>query len=64
MRKNKAGERSTVIQAALYLRMSTDNQQYSIDNQAEAIRRYAQEHSMVIVKKYVDPGKSGLSLQK
>jgi DNA invertase Pin-like site-specific DNA recombinase len=43
--------------------MSTDQQQYSIDNQREGISRYALEHSMEIVKTYSDAAKSGLSLQ-
>ena len=30
------------IPAAEYVRMSTEHQQYSTDNQAEAIRRYAE----------------------
>lgn len=49
--------------AAQYVRMSTEHQQYSIDNQKAAISRYAREHSMEIVKSYVDAGKSGLALQ-
>ena len=28
--------------AAMYVRMSTDHQKYSIDNQADAIREYAE----------------------
>ena len=51
------------IQAAQYVRMSTEHQQYSIDNQAEAIGRYAKDHNMKIVKSYVDSGKSGLSFE-
>jgi DNA invertase Pin-like site-specific DNA recombinase len=31
-----------LIAAAQYLRMSTDNQRYSIDNQRNAIAEYAQ----------------------
>ena len=51
------------IPAAQYLRMSTEHQQYSMDNQAEAIRRYAEDHGFVVVKTYADPGKSGLMLK-
>jgi DNA invertase Pin-like site-specific DNA recombinase len=29
------------LPAAQYLRMSTEHQQYSLDNQADAIRKYA-----------------------
>jgi DNA invertase Pin-like site-specific DNA recombinase len=49
--------------AAKYVRMSTEHQQYSIDNQADAISRYAREHNMEIVRTYVDSGKSGLTIE-
>ncbi len=34
------------VLAAQYVRMSTDQQQYSLDNQALAIREYAEKHNM------------------
>jgi len=49
--------------AAKYVRMSTEHQQYSIDNQADAISRYARDHNMEIVRTYTDSGKSGLTIQ-
>jgi len=42
--------------------MSTDQQQYSLDNQMDAIRRYANLHDMTIVRTYRDAGKTGLTL--
>ncbi len=54
---------STNLRAAEYVRMSTEGQQYSIANQQEAIRQYASERSLEIVRTYADPGKSGLRLQ-
>jgi DNA invertase Pin-like site-specific DNA recombinase len=48
--------------AAQYLRMSTDYQRYSIENQRSAIAEYAREHGYTIVASYIDAGKSGLSL--
>jgi DNA invertase Pin-like site-specific DNA recombinase len=42
--------------------MSTEHQQYSIVNQADAIEGYAAEHKLTIVKKFIDAGKSGLTL--
>ena len=42
--------------------MSTDNQKYSIQNQSQAIRAYAQARGMSVVRTYSDAGKSGLSL--
>ncbi|MBX6382446.1 MAG: recombinase family protein [Microbispora sp.] len=42
--------------------MSTDHQRYSTENQADAIRRYAQQRGIEIVRTYADHGKSGLSI--
>jgi len=42
--------------------MSTEHQQYSTENQADLIARYAESHGMSIVKTYADHGRSGLSL--
>jgi|SRR5579859_668887 len=47
---------------AQYVRMSTEHQQYSTENQSLAILQYAQSHNMEIVRTYSDHGKSGLSL--
>jgi DNA invertase Pin-like site-specific DNA recombinase len=48
--------------AAEYVRMSTDHQKYSTENQAEAIRQYADRRGLEIVRTYADEGKSGLRL--
>lgn len=48
--------------AAEYVRMSTDHQQYSTDNQAAAIRAYAEKRGFEIVRTYADEGKSGLQI--
>jgi DNA invertase Pin-like site-specific DNA recombinase len=42
--------------------MSTDYQQLSIPNQQAAIRHYAMQRGLTIVRSYADEGKSGLSL--
>jgi hypothetical protein len=47
--------------AAQYVRMSTEHQQYSPENQLEIIRQYATDHSMEIVQVYLDHGPSGLN---
>ncbi len=47
----------------MYVRMSTDHQKYSTENQADAIRDYAARHQIDIVRTYADAGKSGLSLE-
>lgn len=49
------------IKVAAYLRMSTEHQQYSIDNQIQFIQKYADDHNMNIVRIYDDEGKSGVS---
>jgi DNA invertase Pin-like site-specific DNA recombinase len=51
-----------VIRAAQYLRMSTEHQQYSLDNQSVAIVRYAEANRMTIVRTFEDGGRSGLVL--
>jgi DNA invertase Pin-like site-specific DNA recombinase len=52
------------IPAAEYVRMSTDNQKYSIQSQSDAIRAYAQARGMSVVETYSDAGKSGLTLKE
>ncbi len=49
--------------AAAYVRMSTEHQQYSTENQLDTIKLYAAAHSLEIVKIYTDAGKSGLRLE-
>jgi DNA invertase Pin-like site-specific DNA recombinase len=51
------------IRAAQYLRMSSENQRYSTENQQNAIAEYAQQHGYQVVASYIDVGKSGLSLK-
>jgi DNA invertase Pin-like site-specific DNA recombinase len=43
--------------------MSTEFQQYSIANQSDANRKYADDHGMRIVRTYSDAGKSGVTIQ-
>lgn len=50
--------------AAQYVRMSTDHQRYSTQNQAAAIAVYAAQHGLVIVRTYADEGRSGLRIQR
>lgn len=50
------------IRAAQYVRMSTEHQEYSTDNQSDAIQRYASQRGYEIVRTYADEGKSGLNL--
>lgn len=46
--------------AAEYVRMSTEHQQYSTQNQAQTIREYAERRGIEIIKTYSDDAKSGL----
>ena len=59
---SKSGRTPQLVRAAEYVRMSTDHQQYSTENQSDAIRQYAARYDMEIVKTYADEGKSGLCL--
>lgn len=49
--------------AAQYLRMSTEHQRYSLENQSVAIRKYAELHGFEVVRTYSDAAKSGLVLK-
>ena len=53
-----------LLRAAQYLRMSSEHQRYSIANQSAAIGVYAAAKGMVIVRSYVDSGKSGLHIKR
>src|SRR6185295_20227094 len=50
------------IRAAQYVRMSTDLQQYSIQNQMDSIAAYALRRDITIVRTYPEEGRSGLRL--
>ncbi len=52
----------TLLRAVEYVRMSTEHQQYSTENQADKIREYAAHRGIEIVRTYADAGKSGLRL--
>ena len=53
-----------LIPAAQYLRMSTEHQQYSVDNQKAAIRDFAKQHNFSITHTYVDAHKTGLVIRE
>lgn len=55
-------ETPRTLRAAQYVRMSTEHQKYSTENQSDVIARYAQQRGIVIVRTYADEGKSGLKL--
>lgn len=51
-----------LIRAAQYVRMSTEHQQYSTENQADVLREYASRRGIQIVRTFSDAGKSGLRI--
>ena len=53
----------TLVPAAVYLRMSTEEQPNSITLQQATIQRYAAAHGFEVIKAYADPGKSGLTFK-
>ncbi len=55
-------ETGPLTRAAQYVRMSTEHQKYSTENQAEIIGLYAAQRGFEIVRTYADEGKSGLRL--
>jgi len=57
-----AATQSTTLRAAEYVRMSTDHQQYSTENQRDKIREYAARRGLDITRTYADEGKSGLRI--
>ena len=63
MFKNSHTESPPRRTAAMYVRMSTDHQKYSTENQADAIQEYAERNKVDVVKTYMDSGKSGLKLE-
>jgi DNA invertase Pin-like site-specific DNA recombinase/DNA-binding winged helix-turn-helix (wHTH) protein len=56
-------EATSLVPAAQYVRMSTEDQQYSIANQGAAIQTYAQKRGYVVVSTYADAGKSGVVIK-
>ena len=50
--------------ASQYLRMSTEHQRYSLENQSSAIERYARNHGFSIIQTYSDAARSGVIFRK
>jgi len=62
-RRHSGDHSGGAVQAAEYVRMSTDHQQYSTENQHAAIQRFADAHGITIVRSFIDAGKSGVGIQ-
>ena len=52
-----------LVPVAQYLRMSTEHQQYSLENQSQVIQKYAESQGFEVIRTYSDAGKSGLALR-
>lgn len=52
-----------VERAVEYVRMSTEHQRYSTENQSDVIQQYAAKRGIEIVRTSADAGKSGLRLE-
>lgn len=59
---DEATDQPKRFRAVEYVRMSTEHQQYSTENQADKIREYAAHRGIEIVHTYADAGKSGLRI--
>jgi DNA invertase Pin-like site-specific DNA recombinase len=60
--KDSGDVQTSLFRAVEYVRMSTEHQQYSTENQSEKIREYAARRGIQIIKTYADAGKSGLRI--
>src|SRR6266545_4884421 len=63
VRKTQVPTSQKTFRAAQYVRMSTDYQKYSIENQAAMIAAYARLNKLSIVRTYRDEGESGLNIK-
>jgi hypothetical protein len=63
VKRTQLPQSQTALRAAQYVRMSTDYQRYSIENQAAVIAASARLHHLAIVRTYRDEGESGLKLK-
>ena len=60
--QKKLTDERAKIRAVTYVRMSTEHQRYSIENQSATIDQYAKSHNMHVIRTYSDAGKSGLNI--
>ena len=60
--ENIGDEAGQDIPAVAYVRMSTDHEKYSTENQLDTIRNYTTARGLQILRIYEDSGRSGLRL--
>jgi len=61
--QNPTAVQKSIFKAVRYVRMSTEHQQYSTENQADKITEYASKRGIEIIRTYADEGKSGLRIE-
>lgn len=61
--QNQIPIQKSIFKAVRYVRMSTEHQQYSTENQADKITEYAVKRGIEIIRTYADEGKSGLRIE-
>lgn len=61
--QHRYGKEGSAVPVAEYVRMSTDKQDMSVENQRQAIAKYAAAHNMRVAQSYVDEARSGLDIE-
>jgi DNA invertase Pin-like site-specific DNA recombinase len=56
--------KDVVVPAAQYVRMSTEHQKYSLENQSAAIDEYATAHGFSVVRTYHDSARTGVVIKR
>jgi DNA invertase Pin-like site-specific DNA recombinase len=52
------------VPASQYLRMSTEHQRYSLENQSAAIEKYAEKHGFSVIQTYSDAARTGVVFRR
>ena len=60
---NDTSVQKSLFKAVKYVRMSTEHQQYSTENQSDKLYEYANKRGIEIIRTYADEGKSGLRIE-
>jgi predicted site-specific integrase-resolvase len=60
---NDTSAQKSLFKAVKYVRMSTEHQQYSTENQSDKLYEYANKRGIEIIRTYADEGKSGLRIE-
>jgi DNA invertase Pin-like site-specific DNA recombinase len=63
VRESASEKTAGPARAAQYVRMSTEHQQYSTENQMDTMSHYADGRKMQIVRTYSDEARSGLNIE-